>query len=112
MLERDPATRRRQDRGGRLRLVVPDLDHRQPAGRQQSLQLRRQRAIGVETAGAREQRLRWFMLGDARPECRILGDVRRVAQNEIELLSDPLGPVAQTKVGARLEPEPAGIGAA
>ena len=47
---------------------------------------------------------------DSRAEIRSLRHVRRVAQDQVELLLDTFGPVADGELRARLEAEPAGVG--
>ena len=54
----------------RFRLVMADLDRRQPARREQPADVRRQPAIIVEPVGTGEQGLGRLMLGDARRQAR------------------------------------------
>ena len=58
----------------------------------------RQRAIGVEAFLAGEQRLVRLILGDARTELGAVGDIGRIAQDQVEPLGDALRPSRRAEV--------------
>ena len=72
-----------------------------PPGASRRGELRRERAIGVEPVAAGEQRLVRLERGDVGGQVGRACDIRRVAQDEVEPLLDPLAPVAEPEFGAR-----------
>ena len=98
------------EQGGRaVALVVADLDRREPARRKQRRDCRGKPAIIIEPVGAREQGFGGFIFGNARPGLGIGGDIRRIAQDEVEAAGQPLGPVADLERGAPCQPEALGV---
>ena len=85
--------------GGASRLIEPDFDRRQAAGRQQFPELRGEDAIGVQPFRPGEQGFMRLILGDAGPRLRIVRDIGRVAQDQVERRFDALGSIAQADRG-------------
>ena len=71
----------------RIGLVEADFDRRQPALLEQLRELRSERAIGVEPLFAGEQGLVRLIFAHARAKLGAVGNVRRVAQDQVELLA-------------------------
>src|SRR4051794_33293496 len=93
------------ERGNRARLIGADLDRRKSAIVEYSRELRRQRAIGVQALATGEQRLIGLKLAHARPEIRVVRDVGRIAEDEVEVLGQPLRPIALHKLCPAFEAE-------
>ena len=84
-----------EQRGHRSAWSWPISTAASPPGSSRRGQLRRQRAIGVEALLAGEQRLVGLIFAHAGAELGAFGDIGRVAQDQVEALDQPFGPVAR-----------------
>jgi hypothetical protein len=89
---------------------MADFERDHAAGRDQRGELRDDLPVTVEAVHACEQRLGRLPIAHLGIKRRILFDIRRVAQDQIELCADPLCPVAFKEFSATGR-DPVGIGA-
>src|SRR3982750_3951606 len=100
----------RKHSGDRLRLIEPYFDRGNAVGVEEPGQLRCQFAISVEALVAGKQGLVRLIFLDAGTKVRTLGDIRRVAEDEVEPLGEALRPVSELERDALLETEPPRVG--
>src|SRR5438270_4813946 len=94
----------------RIGLTLTDFDDGEAALYEQPRQLGRERTISVKPAFTGEQRLIGLIFANSRPKLDALGNIGRVAENEIELVRDAGGPVAQLELEPSLEAEAPRVG--
>jgi len=81
-----------------------DFHRCKPVWRKKARNLRREPANGIKSLRPRKKGLFGLVLGDACTKRLVFGDIRRIAEDEIEGLVDPRGPVADLELGPLLEP--------